>query len=235
MKIHSDQLERNKFRQREVKNRQMQLREAAIDRMGKDTVLANLKENGIACYGNVNEKKDRLKKHFGIQNDNKNAGGLGPFEAIKQIEQKREERRKKMDEERIKKEIEKVSNAMAGRLVDVDFDLMIRDSRLKAENFRPHASSEHMRICICVRKRPIFKKEEAAGEIDAVSVVNPRIRVHECKFKVDGITKHVENHDFTYDNAYSCVEDTQEVYKATLGPLGDQLFTKGVVTCFAYG
>jgi kinesin family protein 2/24 len=51
-----------------------------------------------------------------------------------------------------------------------------------------------------MRKRPVFKKEESAGEIDAISVANPRVRVHECKYKVDGITKYVENHDFDFDN-----------------------------------
>lgn len=49
---------------------------------------------------------------------------------------------------------------------------------------------------MCVRKRPLFKKEEVAGEIDAISCANPMIRVHEPKLKVDGITKYVENHDF---------------------------------------
>ncbi len=47
-----------------------------------------------------------------------------------------------------------------------------------------------------VRKRPIFKKEEDEGEIDAISCSNPIIRVHEPKFKIDGITKFIENHDF---------------------------------------
>jgi kinesin family protein 2/24 len=59
-----------------------------------------------------------------------------------------------------------------------------------------------MKIAVCVRKRPIFTKEEGQGEIDAVSAANPVIRVHECKLKVDGITKHIENHDFVFDNAF---------------------------------
>lgn len=60
----------------------------------------------------------------------------------------------------------------------------------------------NMKIAVCVRKRPIFGKEEANGEIDAVSAANPIIRVHECKLKIDGITKVVENHDFVFDNAF---------------------------------
>jgi len=46
------------------------------------------------------------------------------------------------------------------------------------------------------RKRPIFKKEEQSGEIDAVSCSNPMMRVHEPRTKVDGITKYVENYTF---------------------------------------
>ena len=60
-----------------------------------------------------------------------------------------------------------------------------------------------MKISVCVRKRPIFQKEEANGEMDAVSAANPKIRVHECKLRVDGITKYIENHDFNFDNAFS--------------------------------
>ena len=48
-----------------------------------------------------------------------------------------------------------------------------------------------MKISVCVRKRPIFPKEEQAGEMDAVSAANPRIRVHECKYRVDGITRYI--------------------------------------------
>jgi kinesin family member 2/24 len=36
-----------------------------------------------------------------------------------------------------------------------------------------------------------------------VSVSNPVIRVGEPKYKVDGITKYVENNDFVFDFAYS--------------------------------
>jgi kinesin family protein 2/24 len=54
-----------------------------------------------------------------------------------------------------------------------------------------------------VRKRPIFKKEEQNGEIDSVSCANPQIKIIEPKFRVDGITKYVENHTFTFDNTFN--------------------------------
>jgi kinesin family member 2/24 len=93
-----------------------------------------------------------------------------------------------------------------------------------------------LKIAVCVRKRPIFTKEESAGEIDAVSAANPLVRVHECKHKVDGITKVVENHDFYFDNAYSNQDSTDSVYHTTLKPVLPLVFQRnGVVTCFAYG
>lgn len=64
-----------------------------------------------------------------------------------------------------------------------------------------------MNICVCVRKRPLFDKEYQAGEIDCVSVKNPKVVVHECKFKVDGITKFVEDTEFKFDNSYSETEN----------------------------
>lgn len=92
-----------------------------------------------------------------------------------------------------------------------------------------------MAISVCVRKRPIFPKEMGKGEIDAVSVFNPKIQVHEPKIKVDGLTKYIQNHEFQFDNTYGTKETSQHVYDCQLKPLLPQLFKKGVVTIFAYG
>ena len=54
-----------------------------------------------------------------------------------------------------------------------------------------HVSAIQMALCVCIRKRPLFSKEVAQGEIDAVSMLNPKVVVHEPKIKVDGITKYV--------------------------------------------
>ena len=68
-----------------------------------------------------------------------------------------------------------------------------------------------MALCVCIRKRPLFHKEVSQGEIDAVSMLNPKVVVHEPKIKVDGITKYVQNFDFKFDNAYAEHEDTHAV------------------------
>ena len=53
-----------------------------------------------------------------------------------------------------------------------------------------------------MRKRPVFGKELELGDIDIVSCVNPAIIVHECKYKVDGITRYVDNQGFQMDNTF---------------------------------
>lgn len=45
-----------------------------------------------------------------------------------------------------------------------------------------------------------------------MSVSNPNIIVHECKYKVDGVTKVVDNSEFTFDNAFSHDESNDELY-----------------------
>ena len=86
---------------------------------------------------------------------------------------------------------------------------MMEKYRLGTKDAQTHSSTVNMKISVCVRKRPIFIKEATAGEMDSVSAANPIIRVHECKFKVDGITKYIENHDFNFDNTFSDNEGTE--------------------------
>jgi kinesin family protein 2/24 len=71
--------------------------------------------------------------------------------------------------------------------------------------------------------------------MDSVSCANPQIKVLESKLKVDGITKYVEDHSFTFDNTFNEQETHQDLYNYTLCPLVDLIFNGGVVTCFAYG
>lgn len=92
-----------------------------------------------------------------------------------------------------------------------------------------------MSICVCVRKRPLFEKEVAGGEIDSVTCPNPKVFVHEPKFKVDGITKYINNSEFNFDNTYSEKESSGDLYKFQIKELLPSLFKNGVVTLFAYG
>lgn len=129
----------------------------------------------------------------------------------------------------------KIRNEKAGRNVDIEYDRYIKEDWLTPEIASEHVQSDYLKIWVWVRKRPIFKKEENAGDIDWVSVANPHCRVHEPKIKVDGITKYVENHDFNFDNSFNESEPTEPLYKTMLKPLITSLFTNGIVTWFAYG
>ena len=100
----------------------------------------------------------------------------------------------------------------AGKVCDFDFDQMITENRRNIGRSLNHISSDIMNISVCVRKRPLFDKETSTGEIDAVSVFNPRIQVHEPKVKVDGLTKYVQNHEFIFDNTFGTKESSQHVY-----------------------
>lgn len=57
-----------------------------------------------------------------------------------------------------------------------------------------------MKVCVAVRKRPINERERAMRDYDAVTAMNPRVAVHSCKLKVDGITKYLENQLFEFDH-----------------------------------
>lgn len=74
-----------------------------------------------------------------------------------------------------------------------------------------------------------------AGEIDVVTVGNPNVSMHNPQFKVDGITKYIQNSDFAFDNSYSESEDHKPLYDYQIKDLLPSLFQKGVVTLFAYG
>jgi len=69
-----------------------------------------------------------------------------------------------------------------------------------------------MNVCVCVRKRPIFKNELLAGENDVISVANPELKLFTQKLKVDGISKYLDVANFKFDNAFNENETTEELF-----------------------
>ena len=51
-----------------------------------------------------------------------------------------------------------------------------------------------------MRVRPVNAKEKSFKRFEAVTCHNPRVFVHSCKFRVDGITKTMETDKFIFDN-----------------------------------
>jgi kinesin family member 2/24 len=66
-------------------------------------------------------------------------------------------------------------------------------------------------------------------------VINPKICVHECKVKIDGITKFIEDNEFCFDNSFNENTSTEDVYKYSVFPALTMVLNRGILTCFAYG
>ncbi|XP_038649997.1 kinesin-like protein KIF2C isoform X2 [Scyliorhinus canicula] len=119
-----------------------------------------------------------------------------------------------------------------------EFMKMIADLRATLDSYQ-HLSTldsiELHKICVCVRKRPVSKKEKAKKEIDVITVTSKNvILVHEPKMKVD-LTKYLDNQPFRFDYAFDDFVSNEEVYRFTAKPLVRTIFERGMATCFAYG
>ena len=168
-----------------------------------------------------------MKKQY---ENNIKKGGIA--EEIAMLKQRREARKAKEEQKK---------NPQAGPVAtkdsDVVFTKMMAKKKESISKSKPlnHIDSSDAKIFVVVRKRPIFQKELNSGEIDCVSVVNPRIYIHECKVQIDGITKYLEDHEFYFDNTFGDKEQTSDVYNYTISPLISLILNQGIVTCFAYG
>jgi kinesin family member 2/24 len=90
-------------------------------------------------------------------------------------------------------------------------------------------------ITVCVRKRPLSRKELMKKELDVITVpTKDTLIVHEPKTKVD-LTKYLENHNFRFDYAFDDSCNNELVYRYTAKPLVQTIFDGGMATCFAYG
>ncbi|XP_017125103.1 kinesin-like protein Klp10A [Drosophila elegans] len=164
-------------------------------------------------------------------------GGARRSHALKEVERLKENREKRRARQAEMKE-EKVAlmNQDPGN-PNWETAQMIREYQSTLE-FVPlldgQAVDDHQ-ITVCVRKRPISRKEVNRKEIDVISV--PRkdmLIVHEPRSKVD-LTKFLENHKFRFDYAFNDTCDNAMVYKYTAKPLVKTIFEGGMATCFAYG
>eukprot|EP00075_Anas_platyrhynchos_P014923 XP_027304176.1 kinesin-like protein KIF2A isoform X1 [Anas platyrhynchos] len=114
---------------------------------------------------------------------------------------------------------------------------MIRDFRGSLD-YRPLTTADPIdehRICVCVRKRPLNKKETLTKDLDVITIPSKDVvMVHEPKQKVD-LTRYLENQTFRFDYAFDDTAPNEMVYRFTARPLVETIFEKGMATCFAYG
>ncbi|CCI43403.1 unnamed protein product [Albugo candida] len=157
--------------------------------------------------------------------------------AIAKIEKDRKDRRRAMAA--AKKERQKESHLLEkmGQPGDVDFQRMIRAFREQNRSrIEAHDEPGETKITICVRKRPVNAKETKKRDFDAVTCLNPMAIVHDCKLKVDGITKYLDSNAFRFDHTFDESSTNELVYMYTAKPLVKFVCEEGGrATVFAYG
>ena len=221
--------EKNKHK-RETKNKK---NNDKIGKMNNDELIVALKSKGLPLFGSRGEKQERLRKFAKANVKEEKRDGV--LFNIQKIKKKRAERRKDMNKRRQDKMNRQLQNRAQGIMGDVDFEKMLEKHKFKKHMLQEHVTSEKVRICVCVRKRPIFKKELMEGELDCVSVANPQIKILENKLKVDGITKYIDQQRFVFDNTFNENYSNDEIYDILLRPILGSLFAGGRITLFAYG
>uniref|UniRef100_A0A671PFS9 Kinesin-like protein n=1 Tax=Sinocyclocheilus anshuiensis TaxID=1608454 RepID=A0A671PFS9_9TELE len=151
---------------------------------------------------------------------------------VEKLQEKRERRRIQQQELR-----EKRAQEIDTTIPNYEILQMIRDFRASLD-YRPLTTTdliEEHRICVCVRKRPLNKKELAVKDLDVITIPSKDVvMVHEPKQKVD-LTRYLENQTFRFDYAFDDSTTNEMVYRFTARPLVETIFDRGMATCFAYG
>ncbi|KAI8078403.1 P-loop containing nucleoside triphosphate hydrolase protein [Thamnidium elegans] len=96
-------------------------------------------------------------------------------------------------------------------------------------------SDLNQKIRVCVRKRPLSKKELEKADKDVAPLNGTRsLQINEPKLRLD-LTRYTEQHSFTFDDVFDLNCPNSNVYKRTALPLVHYIFKGGKATCFAYG
>ena len=169
-------------------------------------------------------------------NQNINCKKISIADEIEKMKQRRENRKRKIEEEKIHKQ-EIINDPNYIEKLDSDYEYLIKEKKKIIELNKPkkHTTSENSKIFVCVRKRPIFEKEIKNGEIDCISAINPKIYIYESKMKIDGYSKYIDTNEFYFDNSFNENESSETLYNYTIKPNINLLLKKGVITVFAYG
>lgn len=169
-------------------------------------------------------------------------GASSTVEEIRRIDANREQRRRAAEEVRRSRQEEAalLGAQCGGAAPDIDFHRMIRDFRQQCPAspmpLDPLLPDDPDGIIVCVRKRPIQQHEIVNRELDCVTACNPYAIIHERKFKVDGITKCLESHNFEFDRVFDEDASTEDVYRTVTQPLVPWVIDRGgQATLFAYG
>jgi len=169
--------------------------------------------------------------------------------AIEKMEEQRLARRRLIQERKAERAEEEQRNLALGNPGDVDFIGLVskwREENGISDSNSPRLaevdhsmSTNHPKICICVRKRPVSDKERRKLDHDSVTCVPERqlVCIHQAKFRVDGITKYCDHNSFCFDYTFNEHSSTEDLYQRTTMPLVDFILSGkgGRATVFAYG
>lgn len=91
------------------------------------------------------------------------------------------------------------------------------------------------KIKVCVRKRPLTRREQKSKDEDIVGVESTTtLIVNEPKLAVD-LKAYTLQHEFTFDEIFHESCSNEDVYTRAARPLISCIFNGGTATCFAYG
>ena len=94
-------------------------------------------------------------------------------------------------------------------------------------------TSTNDKIRVCVRKRPLLKKEKR-DDSDIVATNESSVIVHEDKVAVD-MSRFTHKHEYLFDEVFSERDNNQVVFEKSVKPLISHVLEGGKSTCFAYG
>lgn len=161
-------------------------------------------------------------------------------EVVHQAERMRKERERRREAQaRTRQDREQGKNEDPGN-PNWEVARMIRLQREQMESQRVRSGTTNERInchqiMVCVRKRPLRRKELADREQDVVSIPSKHtLVVHEPRKHVN-LVKFLENHSFRFDYVFDEECSNATVYEFTARPLIKHIFDGGMATCFAYG
>lgn len=223
---------RNKARQTVSGQELQQQTQASLEENLMPPPTQNGSENNPPARGASKQDTNSKDSDKGVSAANRRRSNV-----VKEVE-----RLKKNREERRAKQAEILEEKVAQKNIDPgnpnwEFLCMIREYQEQLE-FNPLNDGDLVtdhQISVCVRKRPLNRKEEKRKEVDVITTPNKdQVIVHEPKTKVD-LTKYLDNQHFRFDYAFDDSASNELVYKYTAKPLVQNIFEGGMATCFAYG
>ncbi|GFO33259.1 kinesin-like protein [Plakobranchus ocellatus] len=108
-------------------------------------------------------------------------------------------------------------------------------AKTKSSRSSAHRSARDDKIKVCVRKRPLTRREHRAKDEDIVAVESTTtLIVNEPKLAVD-LKAYTLQHEFIFDEVFHESCSNEDVYTRAARPLISCIFNGGTATCFAYG